>query len=273
MSNVVLSHILSVVLSMGFADGCATAPAPEIQAPPADPVVEKALDEFLDRWEKKSAEVQTMRSKFSRVDTSELFGRRTEYSGVYTAKGGSLALMSFRPKGENLDEEQILVTSDHVYQFRAPIRQVFVFPKSAPKNEKADAPNDGSGFLQRLYFWGGFDEYVQPSGPLFFFKINAKELKEKYQVELLPERRGQNFLRLTPIKTSLRNEFSQVQICLDKETLLPVAVKVWSLDQKCTKLFTFSKITINPEIADSTFVAKVPEGWRVTNFTSGKPAK
>ena len=113
--------------------------------------------------------------------------------------------------------------------------------------------------------------YFQPGGPLFFFKVRKEELKARYRLDLMPEIQGRYHLLLAPKTDGDKAEFSHLRVLLDKETLLPHAVKFWSPDGKNTKLFTFTKTAINPEIADDEFKPQIPEGWTVTDMADKKP--
>ncbi|MDB5349516.1 MAG: outer rane lipoprotein carrier protein LolA [Planctomycetota bacterium] len=274
MLKILASSLLGLMFSMGLVQGRESPPAPTVTAPPADPAAEKARDDLLVRWEKRTAEIETIYAQFSREDVSRLFGTKRTYEAEYSAKGMGRAILTLKEKDEQGGlkmDEQILLAAKDLYQFKWATHQAVVFPRPDEKNP--DAQKAGL-FNLSLYLSLYFEGFVKPDSPWLFLKVRAEDLKAKFRVELLPDRDGGYHLRLVPRTERGRGEFSLIHVLLDKETLLPRAVKIVASDGKETKLVRYSKITVNPVLSDDLFRPGSLEGWKVigTGAPVGLPA-
>ncbi len=104
-------------------------------------------------------------------------------------------------------------------------------------------------------------------GPLpFLFNMKAQRAKERYQMTLSgPEPGGYSVLDQAQIQGG-QGSLPEVQVSLDKESLLPVQITLISPDSKSSKDFRLEHISPNVAVSDEWFQGRPLKGWKVTRI-------
>jgi TIGR03009 family protein len=192
------------------------------------------MGQLLQSWEKVSQANETLYAEFKRTDASPAFlDGPKQFVGRALLRKPNLACLEFeevvkdRPKP--VFNQRIVCAGDAVYQFLGPTKQVFVFPMAEDERRRA-----------------------LEEGPLpFMFNMRMAAAQERYTWDLLEETEAAGeapatyIIRIIPRQAIDREEFSQALVKLNKETFLPIALRLYAPNGKDTKTFEFGKVERN----------------------------
>jgi TIGR03009 family protein len=224
----------------------ATAPAQKAMAAPVpDPA---AMDALLDRWAQQNGKLTTLTVSFVRIDTSKVWGDKTEYMGNAYLQSPNLACLHFkkvdRPEGKpatSADHERIVCTGQQVRQYDFKTKQIFVFPLDPDQRKRA----------------------IQ-EGPLpFLFNLNAQEAKQRWGMTLMGEDKDNYLIGIVPRLQKDRDVFSQAFLQLSKTTFLPDRMLLVDTNGKDTQDYKFRTVEPNQPINPQFFQALAVKGWKV----------
>src|SRR5579864_5834203 len=227
-------------------------PGPAAVAPRVtDPKAAQArMDELLVRWEQKSSTIKSLDAKFIREDEAKSWGEKTTYIGRAILKSPNLAFLDFQKVEDNalVPDQQIRCTGQQVYLYRNKDKQIHIYP--LPKQEQQRALEEG---------------------PLpFLFNMRAAEAKKRYYMIFHSETLTDYVIRIQPRLEIDRQEFMQADILLDKEKLLPSAIRLYAPNGKETRTFRFKDnqklgtyINPNAQVNEDNFKGRTLKGWDV----------
>jgi TIGR03009 family protein len=206
----------------------------------------KEMDDLLADWEKRSAQIKTLRATFTRSDKEAVAGVTRNFRGEAELKAPDLAYLDFReyvkPNELNAIHERIVCTGQEVLQYVAETKQIFVFPLA--KQEK---------------------QRIMEEGPLpFLFNMKVQEAKRRYRMQLLKAQNPNQYLiHIIPLQEMDKKGFKEALVLLNKETFLPDAIKMTGPNGKDTQTFKFLGIHVNQPVDESKFKAVAFRGWKV----------
>jgi TIGR03009 family protein len=231
---------------------------PRRQAPPANAPAQKAMaapvpdpaamDALLNRWAQQNGKLKTLTVSFVRIDTSKVWGDKTEYMGNAYLQSPNLACLHFkkvdRPAGKpatSTDHERIVCTGQQVRQYDFKTKQIFVFPLDPDQRKRA----------------------IQ-EGPLpFLFNLNAQEAKMRWGMSLIGEDKDNYLIGIKPRTKKDMDVFSSAFLQLSKTTFLPDRMLLVDTNGKDTQDYRFSQVDANQPIDARYFQALAIKGWKV----------
>ncbi len=228
-------------------------PAPAANAPAQKAMAAQepnpaAMDALLERWAQQNGKLKTLTVNFERLDTSKVWGDKTEFVGSAYLQSPNLACLHFkkvdRPEGKpatTADHERIVCTGQQVCQYDYKTKKIFVFPLDRDQRKRA----------------------IQ-EGPLpFLFNLNADEAKMRWGMRLMGEDDKNYLIGIVPRLSKDRDVFSQAFLQLSKATFLPDRMLLVDTNGKDTQDYRFKTVESNQPIKPEFFKALAIKGWKV----------
>lgn len=249
----------------------AVTPTPQPTQPPGFRLTttEQAyLDQVLDQWEAQSSQINTFSCDFTRLVYDPVFGPGVDkQTGQPIAKNQEFGTVSYQnpDKGSfhikqvkawdakqqqhvensNIVGERWVCDGKSVYEYKTEQKQLVERPIPPEMQGKNIA-----------------------DGPLpFLFGAKADDLKKRYWMKVDPRApAGSIWLTAMPKRRSDAMNYRSVEIMLDQQKMLPIAMRVAAPDgSKTTYTFDLPKASINSRLAatwNSLFAApRTPWGW------------
>lgn len=224
------------------------------------------VDEILARWEAACHRTDLFEITFHQTQRDVAAIRPKEFEGRLLIRGDGcfdVTLAEVAPADPKpIPRERTIVSNKMIY---------IVYPEYK-KIRSIDMVNpfSASGFGDFVArFYNPFRHFREI--PLFaIFRMRRVEALERFQITLLKQASGVNYLRFVPKRESDRYEFVQFVVMLDGESGLPKALRVYAPNGKDTKTFEFSSIDRPAMLPEDAFDGEAlirrlePEGYRVT---------
>jgi len=137
-------------------------------------------------WEKQSARLTSLDVGFIRIDKSPAWNEKLEYHGRAYLQSPNLACLHFQKLDEKpgekpklVEHERIVCTGNELIQYAYETKQLFSFPLQA-----------NGGKRSRLQAWfAAFTPQRLFEPPLLLFHFKATELRERFDLRLLAQKR------------------------------------------------------------------------------------
>lgn len=219
-------------------------PAPLL--PRITPEEQAEVDELLRRWEAHTGDIKTLRGQFGRITYNEVFGTKQEDTGSFVYKAPDKGKFWVDTEG---DPEKWICNGEEILQFNDETKQV----------KKMTLPEELRGEPIR-------------KGPMpFLFGMSAAELRRRYWLKITKETPTQYWLEAYPLLREDAANFRVAQLLLDKETFLPIAIKLHDPNGKSSRVYNMrnqqGQITIrrNVILLDTEFHPPL-FGWKVVTI-------
>jgi len=216
------------------------------QAKPTDPRMKQLLAE----WEKRSARLNSLSVRISRVDEDPAWDEKVRYEGRAFLESPNRACLDFKKvieatanaKAKLVDFERIVCTGSEVWQYRSDTKQIFIFPLDKESQKRA-----------------------LEEGPLpFLFNMRAAEAEARYQMSVLRETSEYSVISVLPRLNIDKESFQQAFLQLNRSTYLPMRIVLISPNGKARKDFTLSEVHENVKIPPENFQGRpLPKPWQV----------
>jgi TIGR03009 family protein len=231
------------------------------------PAQEAELNQFLTRWEKYGDQMERFECEFNCFHFRNAIlpavkndkpadPNAPTYTTFGKIKFASPDKGLYEVSGEWIDDKRVggrkrmklVCNGDSVFEYKFGDQEVVEFPLSEEQK--------GSSIQ---------------NGPIpFVFGAKAEDLKRRYFLRLItpPQQRGrQIWLEVWPRWREDADEFRNVQMILDAETLKPIGMQKFDTNGKTRSVYQFSNVEINPRnlkefLLGDPFTAKVPFGWK-----------
>jgi TIGR03009 family protein len=265
---------LMVVLSTGWP--LAAQQPPPVQIPPGfelNAIQQARLDQMLDAWQSESGKIVTFKCAFERWEYNVAFG-----------PGQQIPLN--KDKGEvsyhRPDKGSFQITEINVFQAQPipPGQQ----PPAQPQGSWVKQPNaigehwvcDGKSVFEYRHDQKQLVERPIPKelqgqaiadGPLpFLFGAEAAKLKQRYWIRIEQETASEFWLIAKPRHQAQAADFTEVEVMLDRERLLPKAMQVHlPSGSRHLYMFDLANASVNSRLAllQSLFERpRTPLGWK-----------
>ncbi len=238
------------------------------------PVEQQFVDQILQEWENRGAEVKTFDCQFERWEYDPVFGPGTEDPAIKShgrltyskPDKGSFKIekiFRYKKKGENqpadyeLQEHEIgehwVCDGKAVYEYKHDKKQLVV-QKLPPDMRGTDIVN----------------------GPLpFLFGAEAKKLKARYWMRTKQSDAATILLEAFPRKQVDAANYHHVEVILDRKTMLPQGIQVHMPNGKSRAVYIFQMPTVNGTL-DQLFGGlfsspRTPFGWRKVVVEAPQP--
>lgn len=226
------------------------------QTTPAKAPTAADLDRYLNLWEKKMADVQTLSALITRIDTDKVFKTATKYTGwaAYMKSGTgpttlNKALLELKPEGKADVAEKIVATGTYVYKWEPARKEIHSYEMPRPKaGEVADSASLG-----------------------LMFGMKAAVAKERFNLTLAKEDQHYVYVDVTPKRAEDKAEFQRARLVLHNDTFLPRQVWLeqpngnevtWDLPR------TVAGVRIDPRYFDT---PRPPAGWKLVPVNRTAP--
>lgn len=221
-------------------------PAVSAHEPREEPAAADKLDEVLARWERRASGIETINVEFTRIDRSTLFPGEQRFEGRVILKAPALAYYEMRQLeacGRVVRSQRMAWSPDEIRISFEDTRQMIIMPRGeAPK-----APE-----LMRLPF---------------LFRMRAEEVRRRYEVSLLEERPTAYVIEFVSRGGARWKEFSRALVLLDKERLLPEAMRLEMGSGGDTITYRAKEIRCDePVLPDGLFRIEARECWEVVHL-------
>jgi TIGR03009 family protein len=278
--------VVSIVALAGLPAASQDAPAPlppvEQQQPPPVQVpagfalnaIEQArLDQLLDAWQAESGKIVTFKCSFGRWEYNVAFGPGQQIP-LNKDKG---EISYHRP-----DKGSFQITEINVFQAQpiAPGQQPPAQPQGTwVKQENAIGEHwvcDGKSIFEYRHDQKQLVERPIPrqlqgqaiaDGPLpFLFGAEAAKLKQRYWIRIEQENASEFWLIAKPRHQAQAADFTEVEVMLDRERLLPRAMQVHLPNgSRHLYMFDLANATVNSPLARLQALferPRTPLGWK-----------
>lgn len=208
--------------------------APQTQAAPADP----RLDTLLNQWEAKMVSVQSIHAKVIRERKDAIFREIQVFEGEAKYMKPNFAILDLHQRDKPGRIEKYICTGTYLYEFKQTEKVVRVHEML----KTGQVPDDN--FLT------------------FLFGMKAKDAKERYDMQYLPDDQYYYYVRVLPRRVEDKADFKEARLAITKGSFFP-------------RMLTFIEPNGNeltwhiPVIQDNAALDRrefmqptLPEGWR-----------
>ncbi|MDR2117515.1 MAG: hypothetical protein LBP87_14155 [Planctomycetaceae bacterium] len=235
-----------------------------------NPQEQKELDEFLLRWEKYSLTIKRYDVDFDMFLYDETIVGSTPGKPYKTAFGYFKYIAKplrfvYHVEGEwvgNKKVERDDKKSPHIFAEKIIIdeKSVFKYEYNAKTVLQVNVPSEMVG------------KGIADSPLPLIFGAKADEMKKRFSMKIVTaDQRKDNeiWLQAKPLLIEDQQEFSQIEIRLDKENLRPIALKKEDINGKAFTVYTLLSPKINDRLTSfledikKWFTPTVPDGWKL----------
>jgi hypothetical protein len=227
--------------------GGTSSPVTDLPPEPLTPEqADAGLDRILDEWHRRSAERTSIDVRFTVRERDPKWQEDETRNGrvVLTSAGRGLVEVERSARGAR-NEERIIWTDDAVHVFLPGQKKHIFWPIAAEDR----------------------GQIVAALALPFSWHLTAKGLKERYQVELLPDQHpGTWLLRFIPKTKFGRESFSKAYLELDRSTYLPKRYILILPDGGSTKEYRVTDARCNQPIPDEVWRLPDDSDWTVARM-------
>lgn len=242
------------------ATGAAAAPAqakpaaaPRPTAPrPLDPEAQKKIDAILARWERASADTETLYAEFEQIEKLKLFNEEKHYKGKAYLLRPNLALLNLEKQSADgktyAFDRRIVSTGAEILEYNPSVKQITVYPLPEDAQQRA-----------------------LEEGPLpFLFNMKLETFKKRYHAYLQMETEKSYRIVIVPLQAIDRDAFQTAVLDLNKQTLLPDAIYTKAANDKEEIHYLIKQISKNGKFDQNLFTwtseksrEMTTKGWRI----------
>ncbi len=200
-------------------------------------VLPKELEQILQAWEKRTAQIERMKGDFRRYEYDSVFAVEKRTIGQFWFESPDKARMDFKPDPElpnpplnDVNGKKFAVQGDD--------------PKSWICNGKEILDIDlANKSYNRVQIPVAYQGKNITNGPLpFLFGMKAEDMKARYRLALGEKHDvagGILHIVAYPLVPALRREFSRAELLLSVQTFLPIAIKLWDPAENKETVYMF----------------------------------
>jgi TIGR03009 family protein len=192
------ARITVIALALTLALGLTLTAQPNAvpNGPPPPPVVDPKLDQLLARWEKETANSQTMFAEITCKRKNNVFNKTETLSGFakfmrLSASDYGARLELNHPQNPNQDEKYVC-TGPYIYVFRPEEKTIHVF--TLPPRQAGQLPDDGA----------------LP----FLFGMKADTAKRRYQLKIAKETDWYTYVDVVPNFARDKADFTYARLAI-----------------------------------------------------------
>jgi outer membrane lipoprotein-sorting protein len=261
----------ALAISLAIALGLAT--AARAQSPKQQPRGTKDLDEVLSAWAQSSSQIQSISARFTRAGRGLGFGTVEYRYTLKWRKTGQAVLDVVEMKRKNKTEpiERFLWTGKELWLYHTYKKEIEVMRPDEVQEYAVFRDWMNIMPFPRAILGSRFDLIFPPLrdpkevDPLpFLIGFNDVLATKRFHFELLESTDPKRLIiRATPLSPLLKSSFSSILITLHSERFLPVSLEYHTGRAGREILrYTFLEVAIDPELADSLFEPRKPDGWK-----------
>jgi hypothetical protein len=249
-----IKRLLGVMLGVVTLAGPALAQAPTPRGPSAameERSTPGTVKELLARWERKCASNHAIETRFTLAKSYPDWDQVERFeASALLARPNKLYvnLVEVAPAGATPRREfhhRIIDTGRTLYLLMNPTRQVVILDSGT---------TGGEGLIQSDLI-------------ALLFDLRVAAVLNRYRVELVKETAHSYVLQFIPRPSPAPPEFRRLDIMLDRNSLLPTALRLVATNGKDTQLFKFTKVVPNPVVKDTAFEPPELKGWKVVDLS------
>jgi TIGR03009 family protein len=243
-------------------------PAMRIVPYALNPTEQRELDEFLARWEKYSADIKRYNVKFYQHEYDPAINEAEPDKPIKIGYGYFMYIANplrfvYHVEGEYRDGR--LVKRDdknpHIHAEKTIIdeKTIYKYDYNTKTMYKINVPPEMIG------------KGIADSPLPLIFGAKAADLKQRFSMRIVspPGKPDDYVLCARPLMIEDQQEFKELEIMIDKKTLIAKAIRQWSINDKSHKVFELKETRINDrmdKILDDIrgfFTPTVERGWKV----------
>lgn len=244
---------------------------------PDDEEKARKLDAILERWRKQSAAITRLDASFRRIQREKARKDVSVSEGRVLLKGTDLFCMDLVEIVRNPDPKagvkkrffgRFVSTGKEIVSYGGETKTIYVVPWERAKNPEDPRP------------W-----------PIpFLIDVKPEQFKARFRVELLQEARDACRIEITPREAeevaddgpsgrrtpghdTFGVNFSSAIIDLRRDSSLPDALQLTSIDGKETQTYVFKDYRVNESIPAENFTLKKLEGWKIVRLPVPDPKR
>lgn len=196
---------------------------------------QRSLGEILASYEKSKKGLQSLKTSFTQTKILSVFNDKEDAQGILLYKKPRRAIWQFTAPGQS----KTVVNSGDAWAVFPAIKQI--------QKLRTDTSNTRI-LLSLIGFEGG-----------------EVELSRLFDISLLDTQQQSIGLRLVPIDEKISPFFSEIELFLAPEDLLPRRIVMHETSQDLL-IFAFHDLEKNIKLEDSLFEFSVPEGFEVVTY-------
>ncbi|MCL2710780.1 MAG: hypothetical protein FWE95_07855 [Planctomycetaceae bacterium] len=244
-----------------------------------NPVEQRELDNFLERWEKYSATINRYEVNFVlHIYDPTIQGaepnKANKVAFGYFKYIASPRRFVYEVEGEMLGDKQVKRTDNtpNIYAEKIIIdeKSVNKYDYNAKTVHQINVPPDLIG------------KGIADSPLPLIFGAKAEDLKRRFSMKVVPHNNREDImiLRAKPLLIEDQQEFRELEIFIDKRNLTALGLRQDDINEKAYRSFTLKQHQINPRPVRSLledikewFTVDVPRGWRLeeSNWVAPPP--
>ena len=239
------------------------APEPQPQKPPPPPFTlspqeEAEVDRVLNLWEEHNRNIKTFDCRFKRWIYDVVFGSPTEpkFVDLGVVKYAKPDRGLFRIDATEKEGKEVNIDNARAEHWLSDGRSIFVYSPGKKQLIEQQLPPAMQG-------------KAIADGPLpFVFGAEAKKLKERYWIRLLPpnkDEKDQILLEAFPRHQQDAANFHHAQFIITGEKMEPYALNIVQINGKDHTTYRFFDIVVNDPLRlfkGDPFRAYTPLGWQ-----------
>jgi TIGR03009 family protein len=242
--------------------------------------MDKKLDGFLAKWEKKLQETTSLYAKLERDEKDPMFRSEEKYTGFVKwmrvgsgATAQNLVLLEMNDVGKQELHEKVIWTGTMVYQFSPADKKIYVIRIEKPKVDQVRQDSFWSLFVQGFFPTSFFQENIVS---LVFFADTTK-LRDRYHLKLSHDANHPNgedkdhiYVDIVPKATAEKADFLRAQLMLSKENFLPRRL-TFDMPAKSELIWNVTSIDDKAKLKPEDFdLPKEPPGWKLIQVDDKK---
>jgi TIGR03009 family protein len=224
-------------------------PTARAQTPP--PADQSKLPEYLRRWEKEMASIQTLKITCNRTVKDPLTESVRNSTGVVLFMRPNLAAFKMAPKEKpNEFTERAIYTGNFLYYFDYASKVIQARPMTPPKSGQVA------------------DDTFLP----FLTGMKADEAVRRYDLKIEKEDQWYAYVIVVPRLAGDRAEFTKGRLVFNKETFLPR--QLWYVEPNSSQItFDLAKVEKDVRLDRKEFEKpEAPPGWKLVVQQRGEEA-